>query len=389
MLNRPFSSARDVHSDLIFDHKRKPPPTAWRTDCWDAPLVSGLLASTSVHLVIVTIAGALGITHGNNVRPAARHVAQHNLGPEVVFLLDSDDMQHLDTPNHPMRSSLHFSMRPSRTDGGLHSTAAKERHEDWPDLEVPIPERGTAGQHHKHRQGGPGEQRTPNNASQGVDPPGTDSGGCRPEECGGTAWAETRGKRCWTAQLRAETAAGFEGLHTFWNARSHQQHVAPGRMILRWRITEDGSVPMVEILRDDVQDAVVRRWAVQRVRSLRYDPVGSAGCRVTWHLGFGINLVGLDESLGEMADRLVADEILDAGEGQEVRDMLYDDRVISITEMEFLYQLSIQVEPAQTDPSWDSFLMQAMDDYLQGIGASPPAAPTEHTAPPVERQFPS
>ncbi len=372
----------------------------WRTDFWDGALVSGLLTSTSVHLLIVFAATAWGIAQGDATKPNRVHLVQRGLRPDVTFDLDEESFE--GSPETMLDAdSMAAELVPLRIVSSRESSApGTKHHPDWPTLEVPVPippivapnlslDRPIRRLINRESTGTPGERAMPQTEEE-TSPPATKVGsGCAPSQCGAVILGDRRGRRCTTKILEGTTMAAFRDLKTFWDAHAQRTGSRPGRMILQWRINGEGGVSRVEVLRDDVQDATVRRWALERVRRLHYDASVASGCGIRWHLGFGVNLVGLDESLGQMARRLVADSRLTEEELQEVQAMIYDDLYVCTGEMAFLQWVTAQVEPESQEPSWAPFLMNVMNEYLEGIDELAPIGPSSPRSVPKVWQVPS
>lgn len=77
------------------------------------------------------------------------------------------------------------------------------------------------------------------------------------------------------------------------------------------------------------------------------------------------------KTLNDLKKELLADGKIDAAEVQELKDVLYADGVIDKEEADFLFELNDAVSDSANDPSWQSFFVQAISDFLLKDEVSP------------------
>ncbi len=75
--------------------------------------------------------------------------------------------------------------------------------------------------------------------------------------------------------------------------------------------------------------------------------------------------------LQELKADLLADGIIDAEEVVKLRKILYADGIIDKEEAEFLFEINDAVTGKENDPSWESFFIQAISDFLLKDEVSP------------------
>jgi len=75
--------------------------------------------------------------------------------------------------------------------------------------------------------------------------------------------------------------------------------------------------------------------------------------------------------LQELKADLLADGIIDAEEVVKLKEILYADGVIDKEEAEFLFEINDAVTGKENDPSWESFFIQAISDFLLKDEVSP------------------
>lgn len=76
-------------------------------------------------------------------------------------------------------------------------------------------------------------------------------------------------------------------------------------------------------------------------------------------------------TLQELKDDLLADGIIDAAEVAKLKEILYADGVIDKEEADFLFEINDAVTGKENDPSWESFFIQAISDFLLKDEVSP------------------
>lgn len=76
-------------------------------------------------------------------------------------------------------------------------------------------------------------------------------------------------------------------------------------------------------------------------------------------------------NLQELKADLLADGIIDAAEVEKLKEILYADGVIDKEEADFLFELNDAVTGKDNDPSWESFFIQAIADFLLKDEVSP------------------
>lgn len=76
-------------------------------------------------------------------------------------------------------------------------------------------------------------------------------------------------------------------------------------------------------------------------------------------------------NLQELKADLLADGIIDAAEVEKLKEILYADGIIDKEEADFLFELNDAVTGKDNDPSWESFFIQAIADFLLKDEVSP------------------
>ena len=76
-------------------------------------------------------------------------------------------------------------------------------------------------------------------------------------------------------------------------------------------------------------------------------------------------------NLQELKADLLADGIIDAAEVEKLKEILYADGVIDKEEADFLFELNDAVTGKDNVPSWESFFIQAIADFLLKDEVSP------------------
>ncbi len=76
-------------------------------------------------------------------------------------------------------------------------------------------------------------------------------------------------------------------------------------------------------------------------------------------------------TLQELKKDLLADGIIDAEEVARLKEILYADGIIDKEEAEFLFEINDAVTGKENDPSWESFFIQAISDFLLKDEVSP------------------
>ena len=76
-------------------------------------------------------------------------------------------------------------------------------------------------------------------------------------------------------------------------------------------------------------------------------------------------------TLQELKADLLADGIIDAEEVVKLKEILYADGIIDKDEAEFLFEINDAVTGKDNDPSWESFFIQAISDFLLKDEVSP------------------
>lgn len=76
-------------------------------------------------------------------------------------------------------------------------------------------------------------------------------------------------------------------------------------------------------------------------------------------------------TLQELKADLLADGIIDAEEVVKLKEILYADGIIDKDEAEFLFEINDAVTGKDNAPSWESFFIQAISDFLLKDEVSP------------------
>ena len=76
-------------------------------------------------------------------------------------------------------------------------------------------------------------------------------------------------------------------------------------------------------------------------------------------------------TLQELKKDLLADGIIDAEEVAKLKEILYADGIIDKEEAEFLFEINDAVTGKENAPSWESFFIQAISDFLLKDEVSP------------------
>ena len=81
----------------------------------------------------------------------------------------------------------------------------------------------------------------------------------------------------------------------------------------------------------------------------------------------------MTKPLSELAQEILADGIIDAGEVARLRERLYAAGVIDRDEADVLFDLNDATSGKENDPTWDSFFVEALLDHLLKDDMSPGA----------------
>ena len=76
-------------------------------------------------------------------------------------------------------------------------------------------------------------------------------------------------------------------------------------------------------------------------------------------------------TLNELKADLLADGIIDADEVAKLKEVLYEDGVIDKEEANFLFEINDAVTGKDNDPAWETFFIQAIEDFLLKDEVSP------------------
>lgn len=87
----------------------------------------------------------------------------------------------------------------------------------------------------------------------------------------------------------------------------------------------------------------------------------------------------MTKPLGELADDIVADGIVDADEVFKMRERLYADGVIDREESDFLFTVNDAVSGKANDPGWQALFVQALTDHVLADDISPGAVDDDET----------
>jgi uncharacterized tellurite resistance protein B-like protein len=90
-------------------------------------------------------------------------------------------------------------------------------------------------------------------------------------------------------------------------------------------------------------------------------------------------------TLQELKVDLLADGIIDAEEVAKLKEILYADGIIDKEEAEFLFEINDAVTGKENDPSWESFFIQAISDFLLKDEVSPGEIDSDEAAWLVEK----
>lgn len=90
-------------------------------------------------------------------------------------------------------------------------------------------------------------------------------------------------------------------------------------------------------------------------------------------------------TLQELKADLLADGIIDAAEVAKLKEILYADGIIDKDEAEFLFEINDAVTDKENDPSWETFFIQAISDFLLKDEVSPGEIDTDEAAWLVEK----
>jgi len=251
---------------------------------------------------------------------------------------------------------------------------------DWPDLLLPLPRQIPT-------RWGPARELVTMPAEESDASSGTNqAAGPRPEDtpagtnigprarvsprvhgaCFGQVDGTLARSPCPTDRILTVTEVVFLDVVRYWEGLDPSVTQRPGRVSLTWRIDALGRAVDPEIIADDVGQAAVIQWILGRVRTIRYGADLATGCKVIWHIGFGVNLRGMDVTLAEFQVRVMTDGILNVGEFIDVETMVYDDNRVSGRELGMLRAFDGGTKREIIDVLWDDFFLQAEDDYRHG-----------------------
>ena len=90
-------------------------------------------------------------------------------------------------------------------------------------------------------------------------------------------------------------------------------------------------------------------------------------------------------TLQELKVDLLADGIIDAEEVSKLKGILYADGIIDKDEAEFLFEINDAVTGKENDPSWETFFIQAISDFLLKDEVSPGEIDSDEAAWLVEK----
>lgn len=90
-------------------------------------------------------------------------------------------------------------------------------------------------------------------------------------------------------------------------------------------------------------------------------------------------------TLQELKADLLADGVIDEAEVAKLKEILYADGVIDKDEAEFLFEINDAVAGKENDPSWETFFIQAISDFLLKDVVSPSEIDADEAAWLVEK----
>jgi hypothetical protein len=79
----------------------------------------------------------------------------------------------------------------------------------------------------------------------------------------------------------------------------------------------------------------------------------------------------MTKPLGELAEDILADGIIDAAEVAKIKERIYEDGVIDREEADFLFQLNDGASGKENDPSWKDLFVEALTDHVLKDEVSP------------------
>ena len=207
---------------------------------------------------------------------------------------------------------------------------------------------------------------------------------CTSSECAGGVHSTIPGSYCDSLQTVRQTSLHFSDLGVFWKRIKEMSSVQPGRLVMKWGIGADGRVLNPTVVKDTVGHGTVQYWAIEKVKSLRYKPVPGKGCVLIWHMGFGVNLRSMNETLDQIAQRILDDEQIDENELKELEAIVFDDTFVTARELRFLSALDVGSKDEKNDEGWSAFLIHSNNEHQKSqweylIPEPPPAAPTTPT----------
>ncbi len=362
----------------------------WRHDLWDVPLMESLGFSGGVHLLILVVASTWVMENVGPVKRSGVKVSSYTRASVRSEFAETVEEGWQDQGSQDNVAELTITIAELE---GLGARSSKPEN-DWPELLVPLPRQiptrwGPARElvampveeshasSGSNRAAGPGAENTPADVDIGkrarVSP--RVQGACFGQVDGKYASSDCPGDRILTA-----TEAAFLDVVRFWEGLDPSVTQRPGRVSLTWRIDRSGRAVDLEIFRDDVGQAEVIQWILGRVRTIQYGADLATGCKVVWHIGFGVNLHGMDVTLAEFQMRVMSDGILDVGEFIDLEALVYDDNRVSRAELSMLRAFEGGTKRKDIDVLWDDFLLKAEDDYRNRRVRSletPPSMPPE------------
>jgi hypothetical protein len=390
----------------------------WRTDFWDLPLLGGLSLSFCCHLSVVITAFIMGSGLDISLRLSPRSVPRSTMHVSVsqnpTTLPGNGTLeQQSDSPalhrriDPEIQAAFLTQIEQERLDQRAYGAGVPAEN-DWPDETVPLPRNqwsfrgsnahGNPGLRSGERLGALENGNVPRDlmpnrggasadsdilAHLGLDTnehrtgqtrkdarlgdpssraPNLSGVPCGREQCEGKVYGTESEIRCPARQIIRQTSLHFGGAKEQWDAVKQDTRATAGRIVLKWRIGSGGRAIAPRILKDTVGHPAIRAWVLGKAQSLFYAPAPAKGCKVIWHVGFGVNLRSLRETLGQIARRMLADQLISHPELMELKTLIYDDTLVSGREMGFLMELHKGSSNTLNDPHWPSFFIKAYKD---------------------------
>lgn len=93
----------------------------------------------------------------------------------------------------------------------------------------------------------------------------------------------------------------------------------------------------------------------------------------------------MTKQLGELAEDILEDGVIDGDEVQRIRERIYADNIIDREEADFLFKLNDGASGADNDPSWKELFVEALTDHVTKDVQSPGVVDADEAAYLIEK----